>query len=82
LHRIVLVVNRRCGTGEVINFIDLNEQRKSHIVAHEFEARVCKKMLDIALRPREQVIDAKDFMSIRQQPVNQMGTEKTGSPGY
>jgi hypothetical protein len=82
LDRIVLIMNRGCGTGEVVDFIDLDIQRKGHIVAHEFEARVCKKMLDVVLGSCEQVIDAKDFMSIRQQPVNQMGTEKTSSPGY
>jgi len=77
----VLVMNRCCGTGEVVNFIDLDVQRKGDVVAQEFEARICMKMLDVALGSREQVIDAKDFMSIRQQPVNQMRTEKTGSPG-
>ena len=40
------------------------------------------KMLEIALGSREQVINAEDFMSIRQQPVDQMRTEKTSSPGY
>ena len=40
------------------------------------------KMFDIALGSREEVIDTKNFMSIRQQSIDQMGTEKTGSPGY
>ena len=80
LHRIVLIVNRGCGTGEVVDFIDLDvpAERSRHL-AHEFEARVCKKMLNVALGPREKVVDAKDFMSIRQQPVNQMGAKKAGS---
>jgi hypothetical protein len=82
LDRIVLVVNRGCGTGEVVDFIDLDVQRKGHIVAHEFEMRVCMKMLDVVLGSCEEVIDAKDFVSIREQPVDQMGTEETGPPGY
>ncbi len=40
------------------------------------------KMFDVALGSREEVIHAKNFMSIRQQPVDQMRTEKPGSPGY
>jgi hypothetical protein len=40
------------------------------------------KVLDVALGSREEVIDAKDFMSVRQQPVNQVRAKKTGSPGY
>jgi hypothetical protein len=75
-------MNRRCGTGEVVDFIDLDVQRKGHVVAHEFEARIRMKMFDVALGPGEKVIDAKDFMSIRQQPVDQMGAKKAGSPGY
>jgi hypothetical protein len=58
-------VNRRCRTGEVIDFIDLDVQRKGDVVAQEFEARICMKMLEIALGSREEVIDAEDFVSIR-----------------
>ena len=49
---------------------------------HELEAWVTVQMFDVALGSGEEVIHAKNFMSIRQQPVDQMGTEKTGSPGY
>ena len=62
--------------------IDLDEEGKGHVVAHEFEVRIFMKMIDVALGSREEVINAKNFMSSRQQPVNQMGTEKTGSAGY
>jgi hypothetical protein len=75
-------MNRRCRTGEVVDFIDLDVQRKGHVVAHEFEARIRMKMFDVALGSGEEVIHAKNFMSIRQQPVDQMRTEKPGSPGY
>jgi hypothetical protein len=49
LYRIVLIMNRRCRTGEVVDFIDLDVQRKGHVVAHEFEARIRMKMFDVAL---------------------------------
>jgi hypothetical protein len=51
LYRIVLVLDRRGGKGEVVDFVDLNEQREGDVVAQEFETRVCVKMFDIALGP-------------------------------
>ena len=40
------------------------------------------KMFDVALGSGEEVIHAKDFMSIRQQAVNKVRAEKPSSPGY
>jgi hypothetical protein len=40
------------------------------------------KMLDVALGSREEVVHTKDFMSVRQWTVYQIGTEKPGSPCY
>jgi len=40
LHRIVLVVNWRGGTSQIVDFIGLDVQRKGHIVAQKIEARI------------------------------------------
>ena len=40
LHRIVLVVDRRGGAGEIVDLVDLDIERECHVVAHQLEARV------------------------------------------
>jgi hypothetical protein len=40
LYWVVLIVNRRCRAGEVIDLVDLDKQWKGDVMAHEFEARI------------------------------------------
>ena len=40
LNRIVLVLDRRGRAGEIVDFVDFDEQRESHVMAQEFEARI------------------------------------------
>jgi hypothetical protein len=42
---------------------------------------VCEQVLDIATRTCEEIVDADDDGSIREQVLAQMGSEKTGAPG-
>jgi hypothetical protein len=52
------------------DFVDLD----GHVVAHELEARLSMKMLDIALGAREEVVDTQHLVSLRQQAINQVRT--------
>ena len=82
LDRIVLVVDRRGRAGQVPDFVDFQEQRKSHVVAHEFEARMGVQMLDIALGAGEQIVHAQHFVvRILQQAIAQVRAQKTGAAG-
>ena len=47
LHRIVLVVNRRGGAREIVDFIDLDIERESYVVAQNFELRIVEVLRDI-----------------------------------
>ena len=47
LSRIVLVVHWRSWTGEVKDLVDLDIERKRHVMPHELHALVVEKMRDI-----------------------------------
>jgi hypothetical protein len=82
LNRIVLVVNWRSRTGEIVNLIALDVERKCHIVTHEFETRVRMKVLQIPLCASEQIVDTEHLVTLLQQPINEMGSKKAGASGY
>ena len=69
----------RGGTREVINLINLHVEWKRHIVAHQFKSRVRHQVFDIAAASREEVVDAQDIMSLRNQAIAQMTAEKARS---
>jgi hypothetical protein len=81
LHRVVLVVDRRSGTGEIVDLVDLDIERKRHIVAQEFEARIGVEMVDIALRAGEEIVEAQHFVAFGKQPVRQVRAEEAGATG-
>ena len=58
LNGIALVVNRRCGTSEIVNLIDLDVERKRHVVAQQLEPLVILEVIDVAMRPGEEVVEA------------------------
>src|SRR5262249_47549483 len=81
LHGIVLVVNGRGRAGEVVDLVDLDIERKRHVVTHELEVVVIEQMLDIALRAGEEIIDANDVGAIREQTIAEVRAEETGASG-
>ena len=58
LHRVVLVVNRRGGAGQIVDLVDLDIERKRHVVAQQLEAMVIEDAVDIAPRAGEEIIGA------------------------
>ena len=49
LDRVELVMHRRGGAREIVDLVDFDVERKSHVVAHQLKAGIAGKMLDIAL---------------------------------
>jgi len=72
LHRIVLVVNGGCRTGQIVDLIDFEIDGKRHIMANELESLVVEQVLDVAPRPGKEIIEADDFGALRQQPFAKM----------
>jgi hypothetical protein len=70
LHRIVLVLDRRRGASQVVDFVDFDVQGKGDIVAHKFKARVGVQMSDVVFGSREEIVHADNLMAIGQQSID------------
>jgi hypothetical protein len=81
LYWIVLVVNRRSRAGEVVDLIDLDIERKGHVVPNKLEPMMVEQMINVALRASEEIVDTYDVPTISEQSLTEMRAEKAGSPG-
>src|SRR5262249_3642865 len=81
LYWIVLVVNGRSRAGEVVDLIDLDIERKGHVVPNKLEPMMVEQMINVALRASEEIVDAYDVPTISEQSLTEMRAEKAGSPG-
>src|SRR5436309_2257460 len=67
LNRVILVANRRCRAGQVIDIIDLDVEWKGYVVSQRLKSVSRRKMFDIAAPPCEVVIDTKNLVASGQQ---------------
>jgi hypothetical protein len=74
-------VDRRGRTGEVVDLVDFDIERKSHIVPDQFEALVPDQIFDIAPRACKKIIDAQDFMTSREQGLAKKRADEPGPTG-
>src|SRR5262249_56521216 len=81
LHGIVLVVDRGGGTGEIVDLIDLEIERKGDVVSDQLERGVADQVLYIPPRSREKIVDAENDRPIPEQALAKMGPEKAGTAG-
>ena len=77
----MLVVNGRRGAGEVVDLVDLDIERKGHVVADELEARMIVQVFDVAFAAGEQVVGAQYLVALFKKPVAQMRSQKSGAAG-
>jgi hypothetical protein len=82
LNGVVLIVNRRCGTGQVVDRIDLHIKRKGDVVAKELEIRISHQMGDISLGSRVEIVDTEDIVSVLEETLAEMGAQKPGPSGH
>ena len=82
LHRIVLVVDRRGGAGEIEDLVDFDVERKRHVVTHQLEIVVVEQVIDIAPRAGEIIVDAQHAGAALEQAVAKVRAEKSGAPGH
>src|SRR6185437_4177141 len=71
----------RGGAGEVVDLVDLDIERKAHIVPERLEMRVRHQVRDIVLAPGEVIIDAHDVVALGDEPLAQMRAQKPGAAG-
>ena len=78
----MLIVDRRGGAGEIVDLIDLDIERESHVVTHKLELRVLVQMLDIAFAAGKEVVGTKHLVALIEQTVDEMRADKAGAPGH
>jgi hypothetical protein len=82
LHRVVLIGDGRGWTGKVVDFVNLDIERKGNVVAQKLEVCVITQVLNVPPIACEEIVDTDDFMTMRDQPVDQMRAKKSGAAGY
>ena len=81
LHRIVLIVDWRCRTSEIVDLIDLHIERERHVVTDQFETFVIKQRFDVPSCAGEKIVHAQDLRSVCKQTLTKMRAEKARTTG-
>ena len=81
LDRVVLVVNGRGGAGQVVDLVDLEEERLGDVVPDKLELVVVEQMLDVLSPAGEEVVQADDVMAVRKKPLAEVGADEAGAAG-
>ncbi len=81
LHRVELVMDGRGRTGQVIDLVDLDIERKGDVMPEQLEIGPFQQVADILLGSGKKVIQAEDIVLVVYQAVAKMGTQKAGSAG-
>jgi hypothetical protein len=82
LNRVVLIVNGRSRTRQIVNLIDLHIKRKGNVVTKEFKIGISDQMSDISLGPRIEIVHTEDIVSILEETLAEMGTQKPRPSGH
>ena len=81
LDRVVLVVARRRGAGEVVDLIDLEHDRLGHVVADQLEVAPAEQVGDVRLLAREEVVEADDVVPLLDETIAKVRAEEAGTAG-
>ena len=65
-HGVTLTMNRRRAAREIVYLIDLDIERKCHIVSNQLKILVVKQMFDIGPAASIKIVDANDIRALRQ----------------
>jgi hypothetical protein len=72
-------MDRRRGTGQVIDLVDLGKEGMNDVVAHELEIGVAQKVADVVLVSGEEVVHAQDIMPSFQKKIAEMASDEPGT---
>ena len=81
LYRIALVVDGRCGTSEVVNFVDLDVEGEGNVMAQQLEVGMSDEMRDVVLGPRKEIVDADDVVTTGQETLAEVRPQEAGASG-
>src|SRR6185312_765798 len=71
-HRVVLIVDWRSRTREVIDLIDLEKNRLDNVVAKQLKARIIEQRQNILAPSREKVVEANYLVTFIQESLTKM----------
>jgi len=74
LDRVVLIMNRGRGTGQVIYLIHLEKYGMDQVVTYEFKVGQADEMADIVLGSREEIIQAQHVLPVPGQAITEVGS--------
>ena len=81
LHRIELVVNGRSRASEIEDFIDLDIEGETDVVAHQLKQRIREQAMHVAPRAGVEIINTQHFVAALQQPVAKVRSNKSCPAG-
>ena len=81
LDRVVLVVARRGGAGQVVDLVDFQQDRLRDVVPNQLEVRLAEQVRDVRLLAGEEVVEADDVVPLVDQAFAEMRAEKPGAAG-
>ena len=81
LDRIVLVVHRRRGTGEIVNLVHFDLQRCTDVVPDHFEIPELLQMQNVLTFAGKEVVDTEYGVAALQQPLAKMRTDEARAAG-
>jgi hypothetical protein len=82
LHRIVLIMDRRGGTGEIVDFVNFDVEGKANIMAYQLKIGMPHQMSDIGFTPGVEIVHTQDLMPSFQELFTQVGAQKPSPTGY
>ena len=79
LDRIVLIVGRGGGAGEIVDLIDLDLERKGDVVPDHFKVGVIFEVGDIVPTSRVEIVETEYLMPFSQEKIAKVRAQKTGA---
>ena len=80
--RVMLIMNGRCRTGQIIDFIYFSRIRISDIMPHHLKWWLSIKWMILSFEPVKKLIQAYHVMTFVYKPCTEMRAYKTGSATY
>lgn len=81
LDGIILVMNRRCRASQVVDLIDLQQNRLHNIMSNELKPRILKMVDNVLLPPREEVIDHDHIITPGDELIHEMAPHESRPAG-
>lgn len=69
LDRVVLIMDGRGRTGQVIDLINFEQDGFDHVMAEQLKAVVVQQVLDVSSAPSKKIVQTNDFVPFNEQAL-------------